>query len=1226
MGTHFEENALADLPDWMDTGTDAEKLQRQFETHKGAPSALVRAVIAAFTPTLLGVVALSLVSYFSTIFSPILLRQTILGLQGTIGTLGQSIPLLTTIPGLSPNASYALSCSLLLFLNSLVMIVNTHYLFYVQPSFGARCRTALGAIIYDKTLRQRRYSDHDTPSGFIVNLLATDCVKVQACLGFLHSSWLHPLLLITAVALLYSLLGAPALMGTASLVFLLAGSISISKKQTQLRRKLSKVSDKRVGLTHETLVHIKAAKFQGWEDNLATKISNIRSEEVALSRAIVKLTAISSFASNSGPAIAMAITCSAAVAQGRTLDAATIFPMLSLFMMLRFALSNLPNTLFNLIEASVSLQRIQSFLETPDFTSRQGAQSQPHPIEMRDTSFQWSSKAPALSVPELTIAHGELVVIVGSVGSGKSALLLGLLGELVSEGGPVSTKGAITFVAQTPWIMSDSIRGNITCGLPFDEVRYQRAIQASALESDLANLPAGDRTEIGERGINLSGGQRQRVALARAVYGGGDIFLLDDPLSALDPAVANQVFQNLICGELGATTRLLVSHRLEFALRADRVIVIEDGRVIESGTPRELSREGSRFSQLLGFHGQVSGTHHDLDSLHQPSGDGRQVEQEVAEEEEDVAAESFIALEERRTGAIEKRAIREYLSRLAPGLTALILLGLFVARQTAALGADLWLARASQVGIPQIGTFVLTYLGLVMALCIIAYYRAMYILTRGLMAGVQSHDSLLKGVIHAPMRFFESNPVGRILNRFSNDLATIELGLPNALLDAGHCLFETAAIFILVIVIAPFMLLIVAPIAIGYIILQRMYRPIFRESQRLYSITLSPVFALLSESLLGIETIRASNLTASFERRFVQLLNAHNRVIHTQIASNRWLGLRLEALAATLILALGASSALGMDAALNVGFAGLLLSYASSMTSTMNWAIRCVSIVESNLTSFERIERYAHTPSERLTGELPPPTWPHAGEMKISSLTVQYRPELSPALKDIDCTIPSGSRVGIVGRSGSGKSTLILAIMRLLEPTSGHVEVDGINLSNVALARVRNALAVVPQEPILFSGALRESLDPFNEYSDDDVIAALRRVHLGSFFDSLPNGLQTTVREGGFNFSSGQRQLICLARALLRKSKIIVLDEATAAIDVETDFAIQQTIREELKSSTLLVIAHRLGTVLDSDLILVLQDGFRKEFDTPKNLLQKSGSILGILLREMQAGGASQNP
>jgi ATP-binding cassette subfamily C (CFTR/MRP) protein 1 len=1223
MGSRLEEHSLADLPSWMNAGHDAEELQKQLARRREAPSALIASLLITFATPLLQIALLSIISYLTAIASPILLRQTILGLEGSIGELGRVAPFLTAIPGLSQPASYALSCCLLLFLNSLVTIVNTHHLFYIQPTFGARCRAALGTLIFDKVLRQRRYSDHDTPSGFIVNLLASDCVKVQTYFGFLHATWLHPMLLVTSVILLYSLLGAPALMGAASLTVLLTASISISKKQTSLRRALSKVSDRRVGLTHETLTHIKAAKFQGWEDNLAAKISNIRTEEVSLSRAIARLSAVSSLASNSGPAIAMAITCSAAVAQGRTLDAATIFPMLALFMMLRFALNNLPNTLFNLIEARVSLQRIQSFLETPDFTPRPESPATAYPVQVHDTTFLWSSKVAALTVSSLNVRAGELVAVVGSVGSGKSALLLGLLGELLHEGGSVSATGSISFVPQTPWIMSDSIRRNITCGRPFDEARYQRAIQASALEADLANFPAGDRTEIGERGINLSGGQRQRVALARAMYGGGEIFLLDDPLSALDPGVANQVFHNLICGELGGATRILVSHRLEFALRADRVVVIEEGRVIESGTPAELSTPGTRFSQLLHFHGQVSGDHHDLDTLHKPALGEAGTEQDIAGDEE-VPAESFIATEDRRTGAIEKRAIREYLRRLAPGLTALILIGLFIARQTAAVGADLWLARASQVDMSHMRSFVLTYLGLVMVLCIVAYYRAMYLLTRGLAAGVQSHDSLLKGVIHAPMRFFESNPVGRILNRFSNDLVTIELNLPSALLDAGHCLFETAAIFILVVVIAPVMLLIVAPIAIGYLLLQKMYRPIFRESQRLYSVTLSPVFALLSESLFGVETIRASKLTSLFEARFIRLFNAHNRVIHTQIAANRWLGLRLEALASTLILALGVFSALSLDSAFSVGFAGLLLSYASSMTSTMNWAIRCVSIVESNLTSFERIERYAHTPSERLNGDLPPATWPNSGEIKISSLTVRYRPELPPALTDIDCTIPSGSRVGIVGRSGSGKSTLILAIMRLLEPSSGHVEVDGVSLSNVALARVRNALAVVPQEPILFSGALRESLDPFGEYSDDAVIAALHRVHLGSFFDSLPHGLQTTVREGGFNFSCGQRQLICLARALLRKSQVIILDEATAAIDVETDFAIQQTIREEFKGATLLVIAHRLGTVLDSDCILVLQDGFRKEFDSPKNLLQKQGSILGILLREMQTKGPSQ--
>jgi ABC-type multidrug transport system fused ATPase/permease subunit len=548
----------------------------------------------------------------------------------------------------------------------------------------------------------------------------------------------------------------------------------------------------------------------------------------------------------------------------------------------------------------------------------------------------------------------------------------------------------------------------------------------------------------------------------------------------------------------------------------------------------------------------------------------------------------------------------------------LAILALFIGRQVTATTTDIWLARSAQAESLNPTFFIGGYLCCIVILCLMGYWRALCMLSSGFSAGVRCHERLLHGVLHAPMKFFESNPVGRILNRFSRDLDTVENFLPRNLFDAMHCLCDTVAVCIVIAVIAPVTMVVIVPVAILYYRLYLRYRPAARELQRLASVTLSPIFAIFSESLAGLETLRVTGLRRLFTERFSHALDTQTRIVYAQTATNRWLGVRLEMLGTVVLVTVGVVMALGLDMAVGVAFSGLALSYASAVMGSMNWAIRSLSMAENSLTSFERMERYAETEPERITGAIPQATWPTTGAVTITELSMRYRPELPLALRTISFAIPAGSRVGIVGRTGSGKSTLLLAFMRLLEPCEGRIEIDGVNLSALSLASLRQSIAVVPQEPVLFSGSLRESLDPFAQFSDVEIGAALAHVEMSQFVSSLPDGLDTRVQEGGFNFSSGQRQLICLARALLRKSKVIILDEATASIDAETDHAIQRAIREEFKGSTILVIAHRLGTVLDSDLILTLRQGELVEFGNPQELLKQPKSVLGGFLRDIQ--------
>lgn len=1218
----LQEEDLPLLPEILRATRDSQAFEEAFQRHKNySDYRLVRALLTTYKRDVVGIFALSLVIIAPQLCAPLVLREILRALKGGFEQPGWFIAFFHRHLGSPAPYIYPLACSLALVVCSVLATIGIHRIFFIQPVLAKRVMNVLSHEIFVKALRQHRSARTTFSSGQVVNLVGTDCQRISTFLIFMHSVWYHPIVLTVAVGLLYELVGTAALWGAGSLVLILACSAALSRIQGRVRKRLAALADVRVNLTRETLLHIKAAKLQGWEQNLAQKIQAIRVREAALARTLAKISSTLLFLSALAPAVAIAVATTYMVYHGDPLNAETVFPMLALFTLLRFAIGALPETLYNLIDAGVSLGRIQSFLLSKDCVPVLSDQSQSKAISLRDVTCYWPDSVQALSIPEIVIQRGELVVVVGSVGSGKSSLLLTILGELTPSSGTVSVNGRLAYVAQHAWIVSDSIRDNILSGLPFDAERYRRAVRVAGLAADLASFPHGDATEIGERGINLSGGQRHRVALARAVYREADIFLFDDPLSALDPDVANHVFTQLIAGELASTTRVIVSHRVEYALAADRVIVIEDGTVVEQGTPTQLQSRPSRFSELLHFHEQMNSKAPQAINHVTPAQEPRTPEEDQ-DEEIDLSSEPgarLISTEERVVGAVKRGMTRDYLLLLAPGGALILLVALFLSRQVAAVSNDLWLTFSSNSGALNPSVFLTGYCATIAFLCVVTYFRSTYILTRGLNAGLAVHKRLLHGVLHAQMRFFESNPVGRILNRFSRDLETVELHLPRCVLDAGSCLTDTLAVCVVVAVVTPPTLLIIIPVAFAYLYGLRLYRPISRDAQRLYSTTLSPVFAVLSESLSGVETIRASQLSARFTARFDRALESNSRVLYCQTGANRWVGVRLELLGAAIILGVSAAISLNIDAFAGIAFSGLALSYASSGTGAMNWAVRSLSMMENSLTSYERMQRYAEAPPEAHSGSRKPSSWPAHGTISIKKLSVRYRPELPFALSGITCEIPGGSRVGIIGRTGSGKSTLTLALMRLIEPHEGTIEIDGVDLTSLALNDLRNSIAVVPQEPVLFSGTLRENLDPFSDYSDAQIMEVLRRVELWNLYVSFPAGLSTEVHEGGFNFSSGQRQLICLARALLRQSKVVVLDEATASIDVETDYAIQRALREQFKGSTVLVIAHRLGTVIDSDLIVTLRDGELVEFGKPEDLLAKPESVLSRFVRELQS-------
>ncbi|KAJ3194117.1 hypothetical protein HK101_003453 [Irineochytrium annulatum] len=852
----------------------------------------------------------------------------------------------------------------------------------------------------------------------------------------------------------------------------------------------------------------------------------------------------------------------------------------------------------------------------------------------------------SLSGIDVEVRRGSLVAIVGAVGSGKSSLLNAMVGEMKRLTGTVEFSGTVGYCPQTAWIQNSTLKENILFGAPFDAERYRQVISDCALTRDLQILPAGDRTEIGERGINLSGGQRQRVSLARAVYFDADVVLLDDPLSAVDAHVGKYLFDNCIMGALGQKTRLLVTHQLHFLPRVDHIYLMEGGRIIESGTYKQLLADGGKFAKLIAEYGGADQDKDDIidddfpgEPTPLPSGPPEKasdpaavaVDPEAAldtfdKKEEEKAEDAGVLMQEedRARGTLSSKVYIGYMYAAGGFLMVLLTLLLLVFAQLGRMGTDLWLSWWSTHKFPLATvTYLDVYIGWGAIQLVTALASGFVFAYAGVLASMRLHDKALAKVFGAPLEFFDTTPLGRVLNRFSKDVDTLDSLLPESARMFGYTLSLIAGTIALVCAVFPYFLIMLLPAGYCYYMAQAYYRATSRELKRLDNTTRSPLFAHFASGLSGLATIRAYNVTKRFADQNLRLLNWNNRAYFPLIMTQRWLGLRLEAIASLLILACSLFAVAARNS-VGAGLAGLAISYSLQVTGILNWCVRVATDTEQNMVSAERMISFDSLPQEassQVKATEPPPGWPDKGKIEIKSLEMRYRDGLPLVLKGIDITIAAGEKVAVVGRTGAGKSSIILALLRLVEPCGGSVWIDGVDIGTLGLGTLRGRVAVIPQDPVLFSGTLRSNLDPFSTSTDQAIWDALRRADLANTVAANPKQLEMMVSEGGENWSTGQRQLICLARAMLRDASVVILDEATArfvplrmyhvdltslaydSVDLATDDFIQKAIRRDFKDKTVVTIAHRLNTVIDFDRILVLDAGTVAEFDTPANLL-----------------------
>ena len=809
----------------------------------------------------------------------------------------------------------------------------------------------------------------------------------------------------------------------------------------------------------------------------------------------------------------------------------------------------------------------------------------------------------------------------------------------------VRIRGSIGYVPQTPFIMNASLRDNILFGSAFDADKYevgvvawreaQKVLEACCLKPDIAVLPAGDATEIGEKGINLSGGQKTRVSLARAVYQNCDMwgrrggvthsYLLDDPLSAVDAHVGKHIFRECVRGLLRNKCVVLVTHALEYLPVCDRVIVLEKGRVEDAGDFAAVS--GKKEGVLAGLLAAQKEAKEKEGGDETPSDETPGVElsplaEETEKKEEKEEKGKLTTQEARVEGQVHRSVYSLYFASAGGACAVAMVLLLFVLAEVSRVTNNWWLTfwsndSADKPGLWYVGVYAL------IALCSVLLLGVRYITLylSGVRASSALHDKLLRGILRSPMSFFDQTPLGRITNRVSKDIYTVDKTLPGVFASFLSSLFSVVATLVVITLSSVWFLLVVFVLFFYYVYEGRFYVRSTREMKRLDSISRSPIYANFGETLDGTSVIRAYQKQAQFVAKNYALLDRNQRAYFLITSSNCWLGIRLEFVGTVIIGATALLAVVGKNPA-NVVFtsmAALAISYALDVTQTLNWVVRMATDMETQIVAVERIQEYAELPSEapaHIAATAPAEAWPAQGDVVIEDLTMRYRPELEPVLKHISLHITPGEKVGVVGRTGAGKSSLVLCLMRIVELEAGRIVIDGVDISTIGLEDLRSKMAIIPQEPLLFSGTVRDNLDPFEQYTDEEIWSSLERARMRQTVAENPAGLEAVVEEHGSNFSVGQRQLLCVARALLRKSKVILMDEATASIDVETDLTIQKTIRSEFKDSTVITIAHRIHTISDSDKVLVLDLGEVKEFDAPGVLLSDKNSLYSQLVEK----------
>ncbi|CAH1244777.1 ABCC3 [Branchiostoma lanceolatum] len=1050
---------------------------------------------------------------------------------------------------------------------ALVAPVIQHSSMFAIMKTGWRMRVACCGLIYRKALKLNHTALGKSNTGQIVNLMSNDVNRFDMGFQFFNYLWIGPLEILTVITLLYRDMGPPSLVGLGYIIFQLAISGRIGRLFSTYRGQIAQKTDDRIRTMSEIISAMRVIKMYAWEKPFSELVANLRKIEIGIiDKASIFRGLIMALSSVAGRLLIFFTVVTFALT-GNDVTAGVVFRTVGLVNILQMSVFVfMPQGIALLSEAIVSIRRIQDFLLLEEADSEEAfgrtcsitPKEAEYSVMLNGIKAKWTGDSDQLTLKNinLKLKPGQLLAVIGPVGSGKSSLLNAVLRELPVTSGEVKVHGKVGYASQQPWVFSGTVRQNILFGRPYKEDTYDKTIQVCALEKDLELLPHGDMTLVGDRGVTLSGGQKARINLARAVYHDADIYLLDDPLSAVDAEVGQQLFNRL------------VPYSFSY------------GEQVATGTYSELQQSGIDFTKLLGKEESEEDRENVITAvapaLSGTSAHGYGANSIKAEADEKDATVPLLEEEHRMTGTVGWKVYRDYFA--------------------AGLGVKAYLFVKSSTNL---------------------------------------HNGMFNAIIRAPIRFFDTNPVGRVLNRFSKDIGQLDEMFPAALTgftQVGILALGTAA-FVAGIT-NPWVFIPTLPLLLLFMYIRRYYLSTSRDIKRLEGTTRSPVFSHLSATLQGLWTIRAFGAQESFQQEFDAHQDLHSEAWFLYISCTKWMAVRLDILVALFITAVVFCSVLASQA-LDGGLVGLSVTYAILLTGRFQWVISQSAEVENLMTSAERVLTYTKLEPEAplASSTKPPRDWPQDGGIELEDATFSYSEDGPDVLKNLGVVIQPQEKIGIVGRTGAGKSSLMQMLFRMAEP-QGTVRIDGVDVTKIGLHDLRKKISVIPQDPVLFSGSLRRNLDPFNDFTDQQLWSVVEEVQLKQAVEDMQGKLESEMAESGTNFSVGQRQLVCLARALLRKNRILIIDEATANVDPRTDQLIQETIREKFKKCTVLTIAHRLNTVIDSDRIMashssliVLQEGRVQEMGEAHALLQdrdgvftamvdQSGNTLAAELRE----------
>ncbi|XP_070569620.1 ATP-binding cassette sub-family C member 10-like [Ptychodera flava] len=1213
-----------------------------------------------------------------------------------------------------------------LFLSTLISSLSSVHFNYLINKLSLQARAALVTSIYQKTLSVGATTLSKFSTGEIVNFMSTDVDRVRNFGVSFHAFWSLPFQVGIAFYLLHRQIGLSFLVGIGVMVVLVPINYCLAMKIGSLNQGMMSAKDSRVKMISESLFGIRVIKFFAWERHFADKISSLRSEELKKLKGIKYLDAFCVYFWATTPILISLFTFMTYSSLGNQLTAAKVFTCVALFNILVVPLNAFPWVLNGLMEAWVSLKRLQKFHELKELDLKQYYSQDPpsddsnHDLSINNGCFQWEwlsrddpgiTKEDSLdsrneiqnrgsvdgddSDDELILCHsddsddsalgndnddsqsqqprgvlrlknidcqvtkGELVGVIGYVGSGKSSLLSAITAEMIKEKGCIwvdDLDQGFGLFTQDPWIQQASVKDNILFGMPYNQEKYGAVLDACALREDLKILPAGDFTEIGENGVTLSGGQKARVALARAVYQDKHIYLLDDPLAAVDAHVAAHLFTQCIMGLLANKTRILCTHHTKYLKEADRIIVMSEGRIVNSGLPEAVLRS----TDLPVAMATSDSKDETPRAVNEKSLDDEEVHQEARPQDGVEENGNLIEEETKEVGVVKVHVYWSYWKAVGMCLAPSILLSLFL-MQASRNVSDWWLSywvthsehtntsknnltvftpvdnnyqpivripasfvwssvgyvyhqisrNGSASDTSDVSFYLTVYGSLAAANSIFTFFRAFLFAYGGICAARILHKRLLTSILKAPISFFDVTPIGRIINRFSSDMYEIDDSLPFVMNILMAQLYGLIGGIVVTCYGIPWFTLLLLPLGILYYFIQRYYRWTSRELKRISSVTLSPIYAHFSETLTGLVTIRALRASNRFQSENKDRLEINQRAQFCTMVAGQWLGIRLQMLGVAMVTGVAFIAVLEHHfQTVNPGLVGLAISYALSITSLLSGVVSMFTETEKEMVSVERTVQYIEdTPDEKDHAILQSSmSWPDSGCISFNNVYMAYRPGLPNALNGVSFSTKPGEKIGIVGRTGSGKSSLLLVLFRMVLIRSGNVVIDGVDISHISLHELRSRLVIIPQDSFLFSGTVRENLDPIGEHPDTALWSVLYRCHLTTAVQAL-GGLEADVAERGKHFSVGQKQLMCLARALLTNAKILCIDEATASVDQETDQLIQKAIREEFTDRTVLTIAHRINTILDSDRVLVMHDGKVAEFAPPALLLNDRNSM-----------------